>query len=285
MLLGAREMLGREKPPLIVETEERHNAGSVGEVSRIAAELGYRRFFLQHGQLRDGRDFTIEKNQDMANQRDYVRNSDLLARAAPREAARREAAPSRCPPKPRRAQARSNRTSARRVTTSASLTSVRSPRFPEERRDSRSSSSCRRTGANVFGARVEPARPRTSHRIDGNSAARSASSMPATVRGSAPSTSTLIALMPRGSIVPSATSLSSVVTGVLSVLLVTASRPCASGTSEFAVPSFADKNVSSPARSESASWNVPQAQVIEAVRLRGASRSASRRCQGSGSNE
>jgi len=78
VLLGARETLGREKPPLIVETEERHNAGSVGEVSRIAAELGYRRFFLQQGQLRDGREFSVEKNQDMANQRDYVRNLIFL---------------------------------------------------------------------------------------------------------------------------------------------------------------------------------------------------------------
>lgn len=78
VLLGARQTLAREKPALIVETEERHNTGSVGEVSRIAAELGYRRFFLQHGQLRDGREFTIEKNQDMANQAEYVRNLIFL---------------------------------------------------------------------------------------------------------------------------------------------------------------------------------------------------------------
>jgi FkbM family methyltransferase len=78
VVLGARQTLERERPALIVETEERHKAGAVGEVSRIAAELGYQRFFLHGRRLHHGSEFSLAKHQDMANQRDYVRNLIFL---------------------------------------------------------------------------------------------------------------------------------------------------------------------------------------------------------------
>jgi FkbM family methyltransferase len=75
VLLGARETLAREQPALVVETEERHCRGAVAQVSQIAADLGYERFFLHRGALRDG-DFA--KHQDVANPHDYVRNLVFL---------------------------------------------------------------------------------------------------------------------------------------------------------------------------------------------------------------
>jgi FkbM family methyltransferase len=78
VLLGARETLARELPALVVETEERHKQGAVEGVSRIAAELGYRRFFLHGRELRDGCTFCLDKHQDVANPRGYVRNLIFL---------------------------------------------------------------------------------------------------------------------------------------------------------------------------------------------------------------
>lgn len=78
VLAGARATIARDLPALVVETEERHNAGSVAAVSELAASLGYRRFFLHAGQLRDGRELTIEHHQNLERPEDYVRNLIFL---------------------------------------------------------------------------------------------------------------------------------------------------------------------------------------------------------------
>jgi FkbM family methyltransferase len=76
VLAGARATIARDLPALVVETEERHNVGSVDAVSAFAAELGYRRYFLLGGQLRDG--FTLEQHQHPDRPDDYVRNLIFL---------------------------------------------------------------------------------------------------------------------------------------------------------------------------------------------------------------
>jgi FkbM family methyltransferase len=78
VLLGGRETLARFRPALVVETEERHKAGAVANVSLFLADLGYRRVFLHDGALRRGEEFSLEKHQDRQRPRDYVRNLIFL---------------------------------------------------------------------------------------------------------------------------------------------------------------------------------------------------------------
>lgn len=52
VLKGAKALLNRDLPTLIVEAEDRHRAGALDSVSDYLTELGYRGFFLQNGHVR-----------------------------------------------------------------------------------------------------------------------------------------------------------------------------------------------------------------------------------------
>lgn len=51
VLQGARALLARDRPNLIIEAEERHRAGTLAAVCRFLAGLGYRGHYLKDGRL------------------------------------------------------------------------------------------------------------------------------------------------------------------------------------------------------------------------------------------
>jgi FkbM family methyltransferase len=53
VIQGARETIIRNKPVLIIESEDQHNSGAPGRISGMLAELGYRGFFVRDGGLYD----------------------------------------------------------------------------------------------------------------------------------------------------------------------------------------------------------------------------------------
>jgi len=67
VLRGAAETLRENRPALLVEVEERHNAGSVGRITALLAELGYEGFFLDDGRMRPIRDFDASRDQMLGN--------------------------------------------------------------------------------------------------------------------------------------------------------------------------------------------------------------------------
>lgn len=52
LLKGAKALLTRDLPTLIVEAEDRHREGALDSISGYLAEIGYRGFFLQDGYVR-----------------------------------------------------------------------------------------------------------------------------------------------------------------------------------------------------------------------------------------
>jgi hypothetical protein len=67
VLRGARRILLRDHPSLIIEIEERHKRHSVSTVNNFLAELGYRGFFFRHERLNPIESFRAEQHQDIAN--------------------------------------------------------------------------------------------------------------------------------------------------------------------------------------------------------------------------
>jgi FkbM family methyltransferase len=67
VLRGARGILMRDHPSLIIEIEERHKRHAVGAVSGLLGELGYRGFFFRDGRLNPIETFTAEEHQDVSN--------------------------------------------------------------------------------------------------------------------------------------------------------------------------------------------------------------------------
>lgn len=67
VLRGAVQLLSREKPSIIVEVEERHNAGSIGRVSEFLKNLGYDGFYFYENRLVDIGEFNIERDQSTSN--------------------------------------------------------------------------------------------------------------------------------------------------------------------------------------------------------------------------
>ncbi|HJR68890.1 MAG TPA: FkbM family methyltransferase [Gammaproteobacteria bacterium] len=66
VLRGARSILARDHPSLIVEIEERHKRGAIGVVRRYLGELGYRGFFFRRGRLHPLESFSVDTHQDVA---------------------------------------------------------------------------------------------------------------------------------------------------------------------------------------------------------------------------
>jgi FkbM family methyltransferase len=65
VLRGALETLRENRPTLLVEVEERHNAGSVGRVTALLAGLGYEGFFLDDGRVHPIGEFDASRDQPL----------------------------------------------------------------------------------------------------------------------------------------------------------------------------------------------------------------------------
>lgn len=86
-LIGARDLLESSAPTVIVECEERHNAGGVARVTQFFDGLGYAGHFLHRGRLRPAADFSPEELQRPSEAKqvnallkeDYVNNFIFIA--------------------------------------------------------------------------------------------------------------------------------------------------------------------------------------------------------------
>lgn len=67
VLQGAQKTIRTSMPNLLVEIEERHRPGSIGEVSAFLADLGYEGFFVLDGELLPLARFDGSVHQDPAN--------------------------------------------------------------------------------------------------------------------------------------------------------------------------------------------------------------------------
>lgn len=65
VLRGARNLLRRDHPSLIIEIEERHKPGALQAVQRYLGELGYRGFFFRRGRLHAIESFRAHEHQDV----------------------------------------------------------------------------------------------------------------------------------------------------------------------------------------------------------------------------
>ena len=63
VLDGARATLERDRPTIIIESEDRHQAGSVIALRKRLEPLGYRGHFIHRGELRDIEDFSVRQFQ------------------------------------------------------------------------------------------------------------------------------------------------------------------------------------------------------------------------------
>ncbi len=67
VLRGARRILLRDRPTLLIEIEERHKRHSVITVSNFLQELGYQGFFFRRDRLNPIESFRVEEHQDVSN--------------------------------------------------------------------------------------------------------------------------------------------------------------------------------------------------------------------------
>lgn len=67
VLRGARRLLLRDHPSLIIEIEERHKRHSVSTVGSLLGQLGYKGFFFRRGRLNPMETFKPEQHQNVAN--------------------------------------------------------------------------------------------------------------------------------------------------------------------------------------------------------------------------
>lgn len=67
ILEGARALIERDRPAVMIEVEERHKAGSVDHVRRFFTDRGYRGFFLLGRRIMPIDVFDLARHQDMSN--------------------------------------------------------------------------------------------------------------------------------------------------------------------------------------------------------------------------
>jgi FkbM family methyltransferase len=90
VLAGARQLLERDRPNLLIEIEERHKPGSLGQVLALLGPLGYRGFYYQGDHLVPAERFDAARDQDPArltlpgggSRNGYVNNFLLIADTA-----------------------------------------------------------------------------------------------------------------------------------------------------------------------------------------------------------
>lgn len=76
VLRGARRLLARDHPSLLVEIEERHKRHSVSTVTGFLEELGYQGFFFRSNRLKPIAAFNAHEHQDASNIVDDVNRDD-----------------------------------------------------------------------------------------------------------------------------------------------------------------------------------------------------------------
>jgi FkbM family methyltransferase len=76
VLRGARGLLVRDQPSLVVEIEERHKRDSVKTVTGYLRELGYKGFFFRGNRLNPIQSFRIDRDQDASNIPGYINKDD-----------------------------------------------------------------------------------------------------------------------------------------------------------------------------------------------------------------
>jgi FkbM family methyltransferase len=76
VLRGARRVLARDHPSLIIEIEERHKRHSVSTVTGFLEELGYQGFFFRDDRLKPIASFRADEHQDLSNIVDDVNKDD-----------------------------------------------------------------------------------------------------------------------------------------------------------------------------------------------------------------
>jgi FkbM family methyltransferase len=82
VLQGGRTLLAKERPTILVELEERFDAGSIARVQDFLVPLGYRGLYLNRGQLYDiaGFDPALhQKLEDWGRQGIYINNFVFIA--------------------------------------------------------------------------------------------------------------------------------------------------------------------------------------------------------------
>ncbi len=67
VLTGARRLIERQRPVILIEVEERHVKGAVARVAAVLASLGYEGFFIDERRLKSFPDFDARVMQDAAN--------------------------------------------------------------------------------------------------------------------------------------------------------------------------------------------------------------------------
>jgi hypothetical protein len=63
VLLGARKILERDRPAILVEAEERHRPGAVQSIRDLLTPLGYHGFMLDAGRLSPISNFDATRDQ------------------------------------------------------------------------------------------------------------------------------------------------------------------------------------------------------------------------------
>jgi FkbM family methyltransferase len=82
VLDGGSRIIASYKPSFLIEIEERHRTGSIGDVVRFLQDRGYQGYFVQGNNIRSIREFEIGAHQnpsimgkgDRVNYRDYINN-------------------------------------------------------------------------------------------------------------------------------------------------------------------------------------------------------------------
>ncbi|MHA7648546.1 FkbM family methyltransferase [Mycobacterium sp. ML4] len=67
VLRGAAETLRRNRPRIVVEAEERHHPDAVADITALLSGLGFRGYFMLHGQRRPIEEFDAAAHQNRAN--------------------------------------------------------------------------------------------------------------------------------------------------------------------------------------------------------------------------
>jgi len=67
VLEGAKKILHRDKPSLIIEAEERHKPNTINNIRKFLENLGYKGFFFLDNYLQDLETFSIENHQNLKN--------------------------------------------------------------------------------------------------------------------------------------------------------------------------------------------------------------------------
>jgi hypothetical protein len=82
VLEGAARVIASDRPSFLIEIEERHRPGSVGDIVRFMSGHGYRCHFVRGSSIRPIEEFNLTRDQepsligtgDRASYRDYINN-------------------------------------------------------------------------------------------------------------------------------------------------------------------------------------------------------------------